>query len=136
MKRRPGSDVRAFIRQQERGVERFLSPAEFADRFAPVAEDYQGVIGWLAAHDIEVVRAEPGRTTLTAHATASAVEAAFNPQMRLFKDKAGAFRSPTREPDLSARELAPVAAIAGLDDAALFNPHHTDFVPVPNLPPQ
>src|SRR5262249_22728167 len=44
--------------------------------------------------------------------------------------------SPTREPDLWARELAPVAAIAGLDDAALFNPHHTDFVPVPDLPPQ
>src|SRR5437868_12297358 len=44
MKRRPGSDVNAFIRRQERGLERFLAPAEFADRFAPVAEDYQGVI--------------------------------------------------------------------------------------------
>jgi kumamolisin len=136
MKRRPGTDVRAFIGQQERGVERFLTPAEFGDRFAPLAEDYQGVINWLHEHDIEVVRAEPGRTTLTARATVAAVEAAFNPQMRMFRDKVGTFRAPTREPELIARELAPVAAIAGLDDAALFRPHHIDFVPVPDLPPQ
>src|SRR5439155_7901317 len=96
MKRRAGSDVSAFIRRQERGLERFLTPAEFGDRFAPVAEDYQGVIDWLQQHDIEVVRAEPGRTTLTTRATVSAVEAAFNPRLRLFQDKSGTFRSPTR----------------------------------------
>src|SRR3954469_11691113 len=69
MKRRAGSDVQAFIRRQERGLERFLTPAEFGDRFAPTADAYQGVIDWLKQHDLEVVRAEPGRTTLTARGT-------------------------------------------------------------------
>jgi subtilase family serine protease len=132
MKPRENTNVRALLKAQERGLEPFVTPAEFADRFSPAVDEYDRVADWLVQHDIQVVRKEPGRTTLIAQGTVAAVEAAFDPRMRMFRDKGGDFRSPTREPSFPRELVKTVAAVIGLDTAAPYVPHHTPPQPAPN----
>jgi hypothetical protein len=101
---------------------RYLSPAQFAARFGPTAEDYGAVAAFAQSHGWRVVRAHANRLLLDVEGPVSAARDAFHVNMNVFRHPSGrrAFFAPRNEPSVEAG--VPLAHIAGLDDYLLPEP--------------
>jgi subtilase family serine protease len=100
----------------------FLSPAQFAQQFAPSEEDYQAVVAYAQANGFTVTDAPANRLVVPITGTVAQVEKAFNVKMGLYRHPTEnrLFFSPDREPSLSL--AVPVAHIAGLNNFAKPQP--------------
>ena len=102
---------------------KYLSPAEFTERFGPTVEDYQAVADFAKAYGLTVTVTHPNRVVLDVSGTAADIEKAFHLHLRTYRHptEARQFFAPDAEPTL---DLAtPVLHISGLDDYALPHPH-------------
>jgi subtilase family serine protease len=94
---------------------RFLSPQEFAARFAPSPQDYQALIGYAQANGLQVTATHANRLMVQAQGPAAAVEAAFGVRLQRYRRADGSlFRGP--DADATVEGGAPVAQVSGLDD--------------------
>jgi kumamolisin len=109
-----------------------LTASEFAERFGVAASDYNAVVAWAAAHDLEVVRTAAGRSTLTVRGTVAAIERAFGTSLHMYEDDLGTFRAPTAEPRLDPAMAEVVSGVVGLDDARRWLSHRLEL---PNTQP-
>jgi subtilase family serine protease len=95
---------------------RFLSVAQFTDRFSPSAEDYQAVVDFARANGFAVTDTPANRLLVPISGTVEQIENAFHVMMKVYPHPTEPrdFFSPDREASL---DLAvPVAHIAGLND--------------------
>jgi subtilase family serine protease len=101
---------------------KFLSVAEFTERFAPTAEDFKAVVDFAKANGFTVTDEPENRMIVPVSATAEQVEKALNIKMNLYQHptESRVFYSPDGEPSLALS--VPVAQIAGLDDFTLPKP--------------
>ena len=106
-----------------------LTPAAFADAFAPSATEYADVVAALRARGLAVTES-PTRTTLTAAGRAADVERALGTTLIRYVDRNGAFRAPG-ELVLAAGMEAFVDGVAGLDDAARWWSQRVPGPPAP-----
>ena len=110
-----------------------LTPIDFGDAFGVSAARYAYLVSWVRVHGMEVVRTNVGRTSITVHATAEAIERAFGTQMHDFEDSAGRFTASlsnlTFDPD-----VAPVVSgTVGLSGERPWLSHRvTQPRPLPN----
>jgi kumamolisin len=91
-----------------------MAPEEFADRFAPSRAQYQRVVGWLRAHQLIVTRTAAGRTTVSVHGTAAAIERLFTVELHEFIDDAGPFRAASGPLALTPELIDVVSGVVGL----------------------
>lgn len=91
-----------------------LDPDAFADRFAPSPAQYRRVVGFLRAHELIVTRITAGRTTVSVHGSAAAIERLFSVEMHDFIDAAGPFRAASGALSLSPELVDVVSGVVGL----------------------
>ena len=105
----------------------FLTPAAFADAFAPTSADYARVVTALRARGLQVSES-PSRTSVSVHGRAAEVEKAVGITLDRWIDQVGAFYAPSTEPRYPAEIQAFTAGAAGLDDAGGWWSHR---MPIP-----
>ncbi|MGA8629982.1 MAG: S53 family peptidase [Terracidiphilus sp.] len=100
----------------------FLSVAEFAEQFAPTADDYQSVVNFATANGLTVTDQPKDRLIVPLDGTVLQIESAFNVRMNVYQHPTEnrTFYSPDREPSLVL--AVPVAHITGLDNFYLPRP--------------
>jgi kumamolisin len=114
--------LRKLVVERAPGEEGLL-PDAFADRFAPSPAQYARLVTWLRAHGIEVRWTARGRTTISAHGTAAAIERLFSVQLHEFTDAAGPFRAAAGPIGLSAELVDIVSGVVGLSGTGGWRSH-------------
>ncbi|MGA2167886.1 MAG: protease pro-enzyme activation domain-containing protein [Terracidiphilus sp.] len=101
---------------------RFLTVAEFTEKFGPSQADYDAVVGFAKANGFEVVGGTRDGMEVQVKGPVSAVETAFHVVMRTYQHptEGRTFYAPDREPTTS----LPFALwhISGLDDYSIPHP--------------
>src|SRR5580658_3896749 len=101
---------------------RFLTVAQFTERFAPTNQDYQAVAKFAKSKGFSVSDTPANRLLVHINGTVSQINKAFHVTMTTYRHPAEnrTFYSPDREPsvDLS----VPVAHVAGLNNFSLPRP--------------
>ncbi len=92
----------------------FLTPAQYAARFAPTPGEARAAAGWLRSVGMSVDHTTPNRTLIAAHGTAAAVAKAFHTSFGLFHDAGRLLRAPLSDPVIPARLGAAVEGVTGL----------------------
>ena len=94
----------------------FLTPDEFAARFAATGADYARVKAFASAHNLQVTAEYGNRLLLDVHGRASDVERAFGVRLKKYKHPAEPreFFAPETEPVVDSD--LPVADVEGLSD--------------------
>jgi subtilase family serine protease len=98
---------------------RYLSPAQYDERFAPTEEDYQATIRFAQENRLTVLRTVPSRTIVEVEGSVADIEQTMHVALRQYEHptEARSFYAPDSEPSL---DLAvPVIAISGLDNFTL-----------------
>ncbi len=100
---------------------RYLTPAQFNERFGPTEADYQAVISFAKSNNLTVMHTHPGRSMMSVEGTVADVEKALHVTLRVYQHptEARTFFAPDVEPSL---DLAtPIQAVSGLND--YIKPH-------------
>lgn len=100
---------------------KFLSVAEFTEKFGPTAEDFKAVVDFAKASGFSVTDEPANRMTVPVSATAEQIERAFNVKMNVYQHPTEdrVFYSPDAEP--SPALGVPLTHIAGLN--SFSKPH-------------
>jgi kumamolisin len=107
----------------------FVTPGDFADAFAVSDSMYRQLLGWLAAHDLHVTRTSAGRTAVSVHATARAIEAAFGTELHDYVDVDGRFQAAIGSLQMSPEIVNVVGGVVGLDGAPPWVSHRVTAGP-------
>jgi kumamolisin len=101
---------------------RYLTPAQFNERFGPADADYQAVIGFAKAHGLTVTHTVPGRTIVGVDAAVADIEKALHVTLLLYQHptEPRQFFAPDVEPSLDLE--VPIQVISGLNNYVI--PHH------------
>jgi hypothetical protein len=101
---------------------RFLSVAEFTDRFGPTPQDYQAVVSFARSHRLEVTGAPANRLVVPVMGSVDAINSAFHVSMNVYQHptEGRTFFSPDREPSLDLN--VHVAHVSGLNNFSLPKP--------------
>ena len=101
---------------------RFLSVAEFTERFGPTQEDYDALVGFAKASGFKVVGGSRDGFDVQLEGSVTNIEAAFNVSMGIYQHptESRTFYAPDREPTVP---LAfPLWHISGLDNYSIPHP--------------
>lgn len=107
----------------------FITPDEFAAKFAPTQADYDAVARWAKAQGLTVTATHRNRLLLEVSGPASVTEAAFDVQLQQVKVPAAEGRAArlARQPDTAPRVPAALAGrvsgVVGLDTVTQRRPH-------------
>lgn len=125
--------LRELYRPASQNFHRFLTPDEFAARFAPTAADYDVVRAFAEASGFHVTRQHSNRTLLTVRASVAQVEKAFHLELHLYHHPTQnrLFYAPDRDPSYD----SPVTLLSvdGLDDFAPPHPASLNSSPASPL---
>ena len=101
---------------------RYLTPAEFTERFGPTQEDYDAVVRYVQEHGLAVVGGSRDGMEVQVKGPVSAVEAAFHIDLLIYQHpyEARMFYGPDREPTVD----LPFSLwhISGLDNYSIPHP--------------
>jgi len=101
----------------------FLTPGTFDARFAPSESSYDAVESYLRAQGLSVTRTVQNRLYVTAHGTVAQIEAAFGVDLERYEVGGQSVLANANDPTLPAALARNVAAIGGLDGAAVAHPN-------------
>jgi len=109
---------------------KFLTPAQFAERFGPAREDYEKLITFARANGLTVTGTHSNRTILDVEGAVSDIEKSFHVKMQVYRHptESREFYAPDTDPTAD----APVALlrISGMDNYSLPRPHLKTKVPI------
>ena len=112
----------------------YLTPAEFAERFSPTADDYQALAAFFQANGLAVTATHPNRTILDVSGTVTDIESTFQVNMMYWSHpKRGTFFAPDREPSVDAGVT--ILDITGLDNFVLPRPMDLKSFPLDGATP-
>ncbi|MGZ3429752.1 MAG: S53 family peptidase, partial [Polyangia bacterium] len=108
----------------ERAIgEEALAPEDFADVYAPTRQEYARVVGWLQAHNVLITRTVAGRTTVSAHATAGAIEQLFAVELHQYSDGDGSFSAAAGTLQVAPELVGVILGVVGLSGSGGWKPH-------------
>jgi subtilase family serine protease len=116
--------LRELYDPQSPNYRRYLTVAEFTERFGPSLDDREAVVHFAEAHGLRVTEAPVNRLVVDIDGPVENIEKALHVTMGVYKHPAEnrTFYAPDREPTL---ELAvPVLHISGLDNFTLPQAKH------------
>ncbi|HEY3863804.1 MAG TPA: choice-of-anchor tandem repeat GloVer-containing protein [Verrucomicrobiae bacterium] len=101
---------------------KYLTPAQFAERFAPSEQDYLDTIRFAVSHGLSVTGAHASRALLDVSGTIPDIEKAFHVRMGVYQHptEKRTFYAPDTDPSLDLS--VPLAAVVGLDNFILPRP--------------
>ena len=101
---------------------KYLSVAEFTERFGPTAKDYSAVVAWANANGLTVTGTTPNRRLVAVECSVKTVNRAFRVTMKNYQHptEARTFYSPDREPTIHGLSV-PLLQITGMENYVL--PH-------------
>jgi xanthomonalisin len=102
---------------------RYLSVAEFTDRFGPTLDEYNAVVAWATAHGLNVTAQTSNRRFVAVEGTVDTINHAFDVNVNYYKHptESRAFYSPDREPTTVGLN-APLLQVTGMNDYVLPRP--------------
>jgi subtilase family serine protease len=106
----------------------YLSPNGYTTRFGPTRSEARKVASWLRSQGFTSIHADQQRSYVRATASASAIDAAFGVQLKLYRSSptvnAGPYtlRANTRAVTVPASLASSVIGVTGLDNAAPLIP--------------
>jgi subtilase family serine protease len=108
---------------------RYLTPAQFAARFAPAAADVNQVKALLENAGMKNVTVGPHGVYVSAVATVAQLRTAFSVSQNLYSFAGRSLRANTQEPTIPASLAGKVVYIEGLDDTSMLRtPMHRSVV--------
>ena len=101
---------------------RYLTPAQFTERFGPTEQDYQTLINFSKTNGLTVTATHPNRALLDVSGTVATVEKVFHVTLRVYRHPTEnrTFYAPDREPSIDCD--IPILHVAGLDNFELPRP--------------
>ena len=109
---------------------KYLSPAEFRQRFAPAIADVNAVKSWLRDQGMSVEYVPTNNRYVSAEGTVAQVESAFSTQLKDYKVQGKTLRAPATALSVPASLGGTVAGVLGIDQsAALVHTDHADAPP-------
>jgi uncharacterized membrane protein len=110
-----------LVDPHSRNFRRYLTPAQFTERFGPTETDYQALTSFIEANGLSVTGTHPNRMILDVGGTVAAFESAFHVNMMFWRHPTrGEFFAPDRDPSLDTSVA--ILHISGLDNFALPRP--------------
>ena len=104
---------------------KYLTSAEFIERFAPTEEDYNKVIAYAENSGFKIHGMHPNRTLLNVKGQAGAVESAFNINFHEYQSLKGRrFYAPNNNPKVPESIASIITGVVGLDNHAVWRPFH------------
>ena len=105
----------------------YLTPDQFTQQFGPTQADYNVVLAFAQAQGLTVTNTSPNRTVVDVVGNAQTVEQAFGLQLHQYQIAGGRiFRAPSNEPQIPAGLVGRLAAVIGLDTAAVWKTHNRE----------
>ncbi len=99
---------------------KFLTPDEFAARFAPTNEDYEALIAYAKSLGLTVTGSHANRVLLNVSGSSEVLEKAFNLRMHHYQKSSGrVFHAPDSDPEVPASITSLIHGIIGLDNHAV-----------------
>jgi kumamolisin len=109
----------------QRHYGKYLSPAEFVERFAPTQEDYNKVIAYAKQLGLSVIATHPNRTLLNVSGPTKSIEAAFKLNLNTYQQANGRkFYAPDNEPQVPVAIASIISGIVGLDNSAVWHAYN------------
>jgi len=95
---------------------KYLTPAQFAERFGPADPDYQAVVAFAQAHGLRVTAKHPNRVILDLDGAVSDIEKALHVTLRTYRHprEPRQFYAPDADPTVDLP--VPIMHISGLDN--------------------
>jgi kumamolisin len=112
----------------------FLTPDEFAERFAPSAAEYRRVTEWLTSAGLQILRVSDGRTTITVQGTAAQIDRALKTELHRYTDSVGDFVAVPEPPRFPSEVSGSVSSVVGLEGAPPWRSRRQSQAPLPALP--
>lgn len=98
---------------------KYLTSAEFNERFAPTQEEYNKVIDHAKSLGLKVHGLHPNRTLLNVSGSTQTIESAFNLKLHKYALQNGRqFYAPDKNPEVPHSIAASISGIVGLDNHA------------------
>jgi subtilase family serine protease len=115
---------------------RYLTPAQFASRFAPAAADVNQVKALLENAGMKEVTVGPHGVYVEAVATVAQLRTAFKVTQNLYSFAGRSLRASNQEPTIPAALSGKIVYIEGLDDTSMLRtPMHRSVVEGPRVAP-
>jgi kumamolisin len=103
---------------------KFLSPAEYANRFGPTAEARQQVIGWLQSQGFAVVNSNPNGSTISVKGSVAQAQTAFHVEINNYSRADGSqYFATDRTAAFPASLSDKVHGVVGLSTALQMRPN-------------
>lgn len=101
---------------------KYLTPSQFAERFAPDESDYESLMNFAKSHGFTITGTHANRTLLDVSGSAAEVEKAFHVRLQVYQhpSEARTFYAPDADPSVDLG--VPILSIHGLDNFALPRP--------------
>ena len=104
---------------------KYLTTAEFIERFAPTQEDYDKVIAYAKQIGLDVINTHPNRILLNVSGPTKSIEAAFNHNLNVYQQTNGRkFYAPDNEPEVPIAIASVINGIVGLDNSAVWHAYN------------
>ena len=101
---------------------KYLTTAEFIERFAPTQADYDKVVKYANSIGMTVQDTHPNRTLLHVSGQTEKIEAAFNVQLHQYMSSDGRqFYAPNKNPEVHPSVASTISGIVGLDNSAKWH---------------
>ncbi len=107
----------------------YLTPEQFAERFAPTQADYDAVVSYAQSLGLTVSGTHSNRLLVEVTGAARAVEKGLGVGLQWFRSANGrSFRSPDADPTVPSAIASRVSGFVGLDTAYVRSPHLVEKV--------
>ncbi|HSX38598.1 MAG TPA: protease pro-enzyme activation domain-containing protein [Chlamydiales bacterium] len=104
---------------------KYLTSAEFIERFAPLQQDYDTVIAYANSLELTIHDTHPNRTLLHVSGPAHRIESAFHLRLHQHTLPTGRqFYAPNKNPELHVSVASIISGIVGLDNHAEWHSYH------------
>ncbi|HEY2810504.1 MAG TPA: protease pro-enzyme activation domain-containing protein [Rhabdochlamydiaceae bacterium] len=104
---------------------KYLTPKEFAERFAPTQEDYDHLIAYAKSLGFTVTGKHSNRILLNVSGKAKSLESAFNLSLHHYQTSDGrTFYAPNNDPEVPPAIASIIHGIAGLDNHAVWHTYN------------
>ena len=104
---------------------RFLTPAQFQERFSPTQTDYDAVLAFAHDQGLRLLATHANRALVDVEAPASVVESAFHLHLLRCQDPSGrSFHAPDAQPSVPVALQGRLTQVIGLDNAGVWHSHN------------
>lgn len=105
----------------------YLTPAQFAQDYAPSADQVQQVVSYLQSQNLTVTSIAPNRLLLDVTSTVMQAQQAFHIQINRYRLGAHAFFANATPPQVPASIQKLISSISGLDNSVRLHPDYARY---------